>query len=359
MRNRFRKGILLPLLAATLSLPLVSLGETASPRPGALRILSERTLPSAPFLTAIDIRWASDQSVYLPAGRRGTFEVPLTENGKIQEVIPGEAKAGGFFFATRVAVSSQYLVAAASMYAVTWRKLTRPERSEVAFDHIEDVDVFEDRLLVLAARRDDQSNYAPDGAIAWLGSLSKGLSDLKPVLYDRAGPGAKTFASCSNFEIGAVRFLKDGSFLVVPGVQPGAHLYDAAGKLIRTWDTGALGLDTDCASLQHKQARRLAVDPAARVDWLNQRRTLDDILPLPQGPGLIVRSVHQERTRWELKILGDEVVTYEIPVPSDRPLSHLRGDVRGNKIAFLLYEYDRSGFIKIPPRLILAEMPQG
>jgi hypothetical protein len=349
---------LLPLIAAVLSLPLNSLGETTPTRPGALRILSDRTLPPALFLTAIDVRWASDRSVYLPAGRKGTFEVPLEENGKVKEMIPGEGKTGGFFFANRVAVSSQYLVVGSPVYAVTWRKLTQPARSEEAFDNVEDLDVFEDRLLVLGARRDDQGNYAPEGAIAWLGSLSKGLSDLRPVLYDRAGPGAKTFGSCLNFEIGAVRFLRDGSFLVVPGVQPGAHLYNAAGKLVRTWDTGALGLDTDCSSLRHEQARRLAVDPAARFDWVNQRRILEDILPLPQGPGLIVRKVVQGQIRWELKILSDEIATYEIPVPSERPLAHLRGDVRGNKIALLVYERDRSGFTKIAPRLLVAEMPQ-
>lgn len=70
---------------------------------------------------------------------------------------------------------------------------------------------------------------------------------------------------------------------MVPGVQPGIHLYNAEGNLIRTWDSELVGLDTDCSTLSPEQIRRYATGWLPRVAWLNQRRTLDEILPLSDG----------------------------------------------------------------------------
>lgn len=327
--------------------------------PPALRILSDRELPPA-LSPAVDIRWASDSSIYLALTKSGTAEVSLEPlAGKVEKVIPGAREPGGFWGSSRLGASADFLAVAGPAFSLTWRKRTEPLRKEIAFDGIEDIDVGRRRLAVLGARRDDKGDVAPDGAIAWLGSLDKDLTDLRPVLRDQRGKGAPNLNACGNFELGAVRFLQDGTLLVIPGFQTGAHLYDAGGRLVRTWDTVALGLDNDCPGLTQEQVDQLRF-PDPRAAWLNQRRTLEDILPLPEGPGLLIRSVSQGRPSWTLKVLernGPGHKAYKVPVPPVSDLSHLRGDVRGGKIVFLLSTLDRTFMNHLESRLIVAELP--
>jgi hypothetical protein len=255
-------------------------------------------------------------------------------------------------------VTPSFLVVASPVFAVRWHDRQTTRDQTLSFAAILDLDANGHRLLLLGAQKDEQERFAPDGAIAWIGSLTRDLADLRPVYYSSSGPGAKTVANCGLFDLGAVRFLRDGSFLVVPGVEPGAYLYSAAGKLSRTWDTAQIGLDSgDCETLDGKLRNRLYADPEPRFAWLNQRRTLDDILALPGDPGLIVRRVAQGRTSWELKILGREgkITTVALPVRSTTDLAHLRGDVRGDRIAILVSEYGKHG-PAAPPRLILARI---
>lgn len=305
----------------------------------------------------MDVRWAGDHSVYLAVGQAGTFEVPLGLKPPFKTAVVGATDPAGFWLASRVAVSSDYLVVSALLRSLTWQKRSGGKRHEASVEAIPDIDVYHDRLLVLGARFDDKRRLAPDGAIAWLGSLDQELRDWKPVLFSASGPGAQPMNACSTLELGAVRFLADGSFLVVPGVEPGAFLYDSQGKLLRTWDTVALGLDAeDCPKMTYEQQVQLA-NPDVRFPWLNRRRTLDDILPLPQGPGLVVRSVAQGRTHWILKVLKKDggVETFDLPVPSATALSHLRGDRRGRRLVLLVSEYGKTG-PSAPARLVLAEL---
>jgi len=74
--------------AATLPSPAVDL-KTAPPSPSpALRVLSDAPLPPD-FGRASDVRWATDQSVYLAVATGGTFEVSLDPAGpRPKEMIP-------------------------------------------------------------------------------------------------------------------------------------------------------------------------------------------------------------------------------------------------------------------------------
>jgi len=347
-------------ILATVALVAFGTAEAAGPAaaPSSLRIISDRPLPPA-LHEASDIRWASDTSVYLSLYREGAVEASVDlDHPRVVKVIPGMREVGGTF-CSGLAASPEYLVTHGPLW-ITWRSVSEPTRKEEAFDSIHDLDVFQDRLLIIAARRDDKGRFAPEGALAWLGSLRKGLSDLRPVAYDASGPGGKTLGACSTFEMGGARFLADGSFLVVPGVQPGIHLYSAEGRLLRTWDSGAVGIDADCASLTEQQIRRFATQFVPRVEWLNQRRTLDEILPLPQGPGLVVRSVLEGKVRWSLKILRQDgtVSTYTIPVSGQNEFAHLKGDVRSRKIVFIVSASEKDGMSSAVSRLVLAETPK-
>lgn len=331
----------------------------SSPHPLALRILSDRELPPA-LWPAVDIRWASDSSIYLALTKSGTAEVSLEPlGGKVEKVILGAREPGGFWGSSRLGASADYLAVAGPAFSLTWRKRTDPLRSETAFDGIEDIDVGGKHLAVLGARRDEKGHFAPEGAVAWVGSLDHDLTDLRPILLDQRGVGAPNLNACGNFELGALRFLQDGTLLVIPGFQAGAHLYDAGGRLVRTWDTVALGLDNDCPNLTQEQVDQLRF-PDSRSAWLNQRRTLEDILPLPEGPGLLIRSVVQGSPSWTLRVLdrnGSGHRTYTVPIPPVSDLSHLRGDVRKDRIVFLLTTPDRTYMNYLRGRIVIADMP--
>ncbi len=95
--------------------------------------------------------------------------------------------------------------------------------------------------------------------------------------------------------------------------------------------------------------------------WLNERRTVDDVLPLPDGPGLLVRSVQQGQVRWALKVLRHDgsVAVYDVPVHAQTPLAHLKGDLRQGRLVLLLWEYSQDGKPDGAPlpRLLLASPP--
>jgi len=343
-------------------------GQAAAPAPHpsagplSLRILSDTALPANEYAT--EIRWASEHSVYLGRGINGLVELNLPLEAAatpVQELIPGRSKPGGFWSIHLLAASSQYLVAAAPAYTLTWRRISDPARVEVPFMDAQGIDVRENRLAILGLQKDDQGKPGPDGAIAWVGSLDKKLADLKPLLYDVGGPGAPSMDRCVATPLGAVRFLADGSLVVVPGVQAGVNLYDAQGKLVRTWDTGALGIDTDCASLSYEQSRRLMAHGVESQAWLNQRRTVETVLPLPQGIGLVVRRFEQGRSRWDLKLLRPDgsVETYPVPIEGSNGFFHVLGDARSGKIVFLLREYlyvSQGRQHATPPRVLVAEL---
>ncbi|HEX4966026.1 MAG TPA: hypothetical protein VF173_34770 [Thermoanaerobaculia bacterium] len=355
---------------SSLLVPLVLLGAAAPPAPApppapaGIHILSDSTLPQA-FEWATDVRWASDKSVYLGLSVDGTVEVGLDPAGSPpKEMIPGRSKPGGFWSSQRVAASSQYLAAAGPALVVTWRRLEDPTRVEVPFDTIQGIDVRDNRFAIVGAQRNEKGDFGADGAIAWIGTLDKKLADLRPLLYDVRGLGVPTMNRCGAAPIGAVRFLPDGSLVVVPGVQPGVNLYDRSGKLVRTWDDAAIGIDTGWGTLTDEQALHIMGPAAARNDWLNRWRVVDSVLPLQQGPGLVVRRAEKARTRWELKLLrfDGSVQSFQIPVEGETEFFHLGGDVRRGKIVFLLREtVFRGGGKDHPalPRLILADPPGG
>jgi hypothetical protein len=354
-RNIFLLGFVV--LVGTL-LFVVAIGATTASAPPALRILSDTELP-ATLQKAHDVRWASETSVYLALLDDGVVEAGLAPPAPPPKVVvPAREQPGGFWNSVFIGASPEYLAVTGSVFSVTWRRIGSSERQEKDFEFVHDLDVSGTRLALVGARRGDKRSFSPDGAIAWVGSLDKALADLKPLVFDATGAGAANMAACGSFDLGAVRFLADGSILVVPGVQPGAYRFSGEGKLLRAWDTVELGVDTDCASLDSKQARRLAVDYPQRLAWINQRRVVDDILPLPSAPGLLIRTVEQGVASWTLKLLLSDgaVRTLAVPIHGTNSFVHLRGDIRGDRLIFLLSDWQPSAAIR--PHLLLAARPE-
>lgn len=345
--RRLSGGVLLILVIL-----MAGLATAASPD---LKVLSDRRLPASLGIVS-DLRWAGADSLFLAGGRGGGLRLRFEPDwGKPEIVVPAGQR---LWAAARAGASSRYIAMGAPAHTVAWRALPGGPLKAFMLDTIVDLDVFNDRLVLLGARKDERQRFAPDGAIAWMGSLDKDLSDLKPVYFSAAGPGARPMDACGAFETGAVRFLGDGTFLVVPGVEPGIFLYDRSGRLLRSWEARDLGMDAECG-LNDEQMMLLSSSLEARSAWVNQRRVLDDVIALPQGAAIAVRSVVNGTTRWQLKALRPDgrVATYPVPFSGPSPHWHLRADVRGDRIAWLVKEY-AVATSPSPSRLILTTLPK-
>lgn len=318
---------------------------------GELELIAEVPLPDA-IEWAMDVRWHSDDAVLIAAGQAGVWQVPVNSpDVKSHAVIPGGRGAGKIWMASRLGYSDTHLATAPPALTLAWRTSDRMYQEEFAV--VVDLDVSGDRVAVLGAQRDRQGRFAADGAIAWQGRLATDLRDLKPVTYALAGAGAQPMADCWTLEPGAIRFLSDGSLIVVPGVEPGVFWYDSSGQLQRAWESERVGLEGETCSRDRDD---LASNPEAQFAWTNQRTTLDDILPLSIGPGLVLRQRSENVTRWRLQVLSQngDVLPATIPVTSPTGRGHLRGDVRGDRVVLLLSQYG-IGKPAARPRLMLFE----
>ena len=77
------------------------------------------------------------------------------------------------------------------------------------------------------------------------------------VAVSRAREGAEPLDRCHFLNTGSVRFLRDGTLLVVPAVEQGMYLYERSGKLLKTWDMQPIGFSSshvgelECTSVQN------------------------------------------------------------------------------------------------------------
>ncbi len=366
MSHRARLGIVC-LLAALAG----SLGLRADSHPRTLRLLQRIPVPQT-HSVATDIRWAGEESVFVSWERSGVAEVGL-DGARRRTLVPDIKTLGGVSNFTRydhLAVSSQTVATASLGWTMVWRPVKANPGGPVLFRRKDvpityDFDLSDDRILLLGLARFENGDFAPDGAVAWIGTRSSDLKDLKPVLHDVGGPGAPAFFNCSTRPLGAVRFLSDGSFVIAPGFQDGVHVFNAQGQRLRSWTSEQIGLDThkDCMQMSREEEAKWRVDDSYWQQWLNRHHVLDDILPLPQGPGLLVRSWKGDgQAHWTLKVLGASgIETYAVPVTGHRPFDRLHGDVRNGRIALLLsasgHSYSRVES-DLPAEILLMELPK-
>lgn len=341
---------------------LMSCAAAWSAPPSALEILSVQTVPADLESYPTDVRWASDDSVFLARFFRGVFEVALDGRGTVRrQLMPSPEELGLQHGFKSLAASSSHLAVSSTDWFFGWQEQPQEGQEKVAPElhrhHVpivDDIDVAGDRLLFYGVFKD--APFAPDGAILWLGSFSR-LRHLKPLLFDQAGAGARSFGRCGGFQVGAVRFLPDGSIFAAPGVQPGVHLFSAEGQLLRTWDSAAIGIDTDtaCTGMSLEEVKLLARDVKARVAWFNRHRMVDDVLPLRQGAGVLVRHFEAGKVHWDLKLLHADgrIDTFVVPFVGDSPYARLQGDVRDGRIVLLVS--DRDGHEgTLPPALLFV-----
>lgn len=338
-----------------LALAAVVLTTTAAGVPN-LQVASDRAL-AGEAARALDVRWVSDHAVYVTTYDHGLFEVGVSSRRVIR--VPFSELGKKCPSCSRLGVSKDYIVTAFPAYQLAWKHRRERAIHNLLFASMVDLDVHGDRLLILGSRREGKE-WAPDGAIAWMGSLGGGLKDLRPVLYSTLGPKARIVARCGFLEPGAARFFPDGSFVIVPGVEPDVYLYDRSAKLVHTWPTARLGFFDRCDGVPEAQLARMRAAPEARSQWMVGRTKLEDVLPTRYGPALLLQHVARGTTRWTMLILRRDGKHQRVELPFSAPtdVASIRGDVRGNRVAFVIRTFGewRKGSKPVPSRLVIMEL---
>jgi len=287
-----------------------------------------------------DVRRADAASVFVAALRAGVRRIHLSHSAVAELIEPHSKARDGIWFPSILSVSEDDLFIA-SIFAYGWKPRSESGALTVqAFGSLSDLDVHKDRIAILGAQRDEEGRFSPDGAIVWTGPIRQDPEKLQPVFYSASGPGARDFSACARMETGTIRFLADGSFLLVPGVEPDVYHYSAEGKLLGTWTSEAAGFDAKC-DITEEEMYKLSVDEPGRWAWVNARRTVDEILPLPDAPGLLVRAVEDGKTSWRLRRLGPGGAVDDacgVVLTADSELAHVRGDIGdGGEVVLLLF----------------------
>lgn len=332
--------------------------------PAEIRVTRDVTLPARSV--AADVRFASNGDILIAAGKDGVQRVRRDQSGKLHwsRELGGHDDQAGFFFSRMLAASGAATVVASPFDAIGWSRSGSAVQS-FAFSTAIDVEVLGDRLFLLGANRDAKGTWAPEGAIAWTGTLSKKLRDLRPLVTSALDtkPRALGVALCGTFEMGAVRAISADEVLVIPGVEPGAYVFDRNGRLVRTFDTRGLGF-TDRCGVSQENAAVFARDMPSRMRWLNRIRVLDEIIAIGGRAALIVREVTAAGTRWDVIALdknGKASPPVRLPFTSPSPHAHVRADVRGGEAVFLIRAYGerRDRADEPAPRLVFATVPAG
>jgi hypothetical protein len=355
------------LIAAVLGARRLPAAEAAS-LPPCFGQLSEHPLPEI-LEWARDVRWAADDRVYVSSVATGIFL--LTPDGPPPpaaepelELAAGPRGSGAFWGPNEMAVSESHLAAAAIAFAVGWKRRGKGEmEAQEYFESAFDLDLRGEILLVLGLRKDDTGKeYEANGAYAWLGLLgSTGLENLRPLAFSSDGGRARAMDGCHPMSVGAVRFLEDGSFVVVPVSEPGVFLYRADGTLERSWQSEELGLDGGCG-LSEEQVYQFSVEVEPRGAWINARRIAEDALALGgRRFGLIIRERVDGTTRWTMRIVAPEgpKELCDVGLTHSSPWVRLRADRRRDRVALLrVTEPDRimsrREHLIVPPSLFLG-----
>ncbi len=332
---------------------IVLIGNRA-PEANRLRIISDSPL-AGKAAYALDLRWESPGILYMTSFEESVVKVRTEDLHVLKNVVRGIR--GQCLECSMLGLSTDYLVTAHTVAGVAWKQLTESSGHLLPFDMVVDIDVHGDKLLLLGSRREN-GVWAPDGAIAWTGTLSSGLKDLHPVHFSSVGPDKKILGRCGFISHGAVRFFPDGSYVVVPGVEPGVFLYQKDGKLAHVWQTEPLNVFDECELSQPQQLLYMK-DPEARMQWLKQKRVVDDVLAMPEGPALVVREVIDGITHWSMVVLHRDRPASVLRLPFTAPtdVASLRADLMEKEVAFLmnLSARWRNDGAPTAGRLILAE----
>ena len=334
----------------------LGLGMMAASSAEEVRVVTVHEFPREVQRTR-DVRWLDDTTLLLASPAQGIVEWSLKEGGYKSWIAAGDNSRSLLWAPSRLGASGRFGVTSAGIYYVAWWPQENPSNLHSQdFAYAVDLDVQGDQLIVLGARREGME-FAPDGVIAWRTTLAGDSLELKPAFYSTDGPHVRRMNDCACLDTGAVRFFRDGSYVLVPGVEPGIYLYNDQGTLIRTWDTQALGIDADCR-MEEEQALQISAEPELRIQWLSNHVVVEEVLDLGGKIALILRQEQEGTIHWSLMTLGLDGSHRIIPLPvtSKTPGMRLDGDARGGRLAVVLHNpYRMEGPFEDVPRLMILE----
>ncbi len=305
-------------------------------KPVELVVVSRLAVPELRSIPR-DIRWAGTKTVYVAWSTDGVKELGL--DGRLgYAVVPSLRDLLMIDDYRRLAVGGGRLFVASQEKGMLWRDLATGEGNHVLFHPVEQVrevmamDAQGDRFLLIGTPR--KGGKPQFGASAWLGSTKEGGA-WQPLLAD---PDL-TYTLANPLPMGAARFFPDGSCVIATGFQDEIVRFDRSGHRVRSWPASALGIDTmkAVAAMTQDDADRMARSLPVLAAFLASHRIIDDVLPLPEGPGILVRSVGAGGSvHWALKVLrSDGVATYGVPIVGKGPYERMHGDVRDGRIVLL------------------------
>jgi len=314
---------------------------------------------SGPLAGAGDLRYGAGPWLYLAAPHEGVFKIEAARGdiGPPIKLLGARNGAGELWLTSRIGRSERATaVAAAAFQGFGLGAEFTGEPVRFGLEGIEDLDLQGSRVAVTGLMRSEtEGAFAPDGAVAWVLDLAAAAKELRPVAWAFTGPGASAFNRCLFFEISAIRFLPDGTLMFVPGAEPGAFLLDPSSgfKTTASWDLAGLQIGADC-TFGDADHIRFARDPTARWAWLNRFETVEEVLPLRPGPVLVTRRASSSGTDFRaVHLLPEGKVRIEsLPIRSTSPLAHVRGDVRGDEVALVVYEVDIQGLANAELRFL-------
>ncbi|HYC92919.1 MAG TPA: hypothetical protein VEO54_27185 [Thermoanaerobaculia bacterium] len=294
-----------------------------------------------------DVRWTNDGHILITDLEQGIARFGISDLEPAEWLPEWPAGQGVGSRYMYLGLSERFVATADLAFGLRWRG-TGADDAIVSqpIEYVADLDVHGDRLLLAGLRRDENADLGADGAFAWLASLPGGA--LRPILpfTDRGA-----IENCAGFHVATVRFLRDGSFVIVPGAEPGIYLYDAQGRLQRNVDVAPLNLLSEC-QLSRDEQSLVSSQPEARQRWINRHRIVDDVVELPSGPALIIRSRQSDVTRWELVPLGT-TESRPLPFTSPSPWAHAAADARDGRVAVLVADQVPNREDGAGPRLIV------
>lgn len=295
-------------------------------------IVAERVIP---LTLATDVRWLDGDHVLVADADRGLARIgissPKDASLSWMEEWLAPTRPGLRYF--HLALSAKALVASDFAFALRWKPLPAGTVRELPIEFVADVDARGDRVLVSGLRRDSAGQLGADGAVAWLGTISKGEIALRPLLPFKSRPAIE---NCAGFGLGVVRFLSDGTALVAPGAERNVYRFGTDGRLSKVWNTDDIGATVDCEITRDEQMV-LGTHPVARQQWVNKHVVIDDIVETPGGPAALLRKTAGGKTSWSLVALGDGVGQAQaLPVTSPSPWAHAAADTRGRDLVLLI-----------------------
>lgn len=333
--RRARRSATLGLLLCSV-LGAAAVAEETVEKPPRLEVLARYPVPDMDD-RIMDVQWAGKDSIYIALFDRGVVEVELREGlpelAHLFGTKPGKPNLR-LPAIDRFAISDTWIVAAWNRFA--WARRDSgggPAAASVQrtingmFDFAVD-----DSTVVLWGRPDEAHWRKAKGGLLWKADLGKGL-DTWEVLYENDEAAADPALVRENWTAsGSVAFLGGGDIVLAPNaprVLPTVLRFSSTGKLKETWTAGEIWGDGSEILDDREEARWTDHRPRGGEDYeafLNNRRIVDAVLGLPEGPAIVVREPDGGAARWRLAVLAPEIRWYEIPVKNVSSAAQFTGD---------------------------------